>query len=196
MPLDLKDEYLFMDEDTLSARAQDTLDSQGWNNEGGVYSSTYLRVDVTFARLREQIIEMALGHASTASTADVLYALHSTLCSSAWATLTAAYSRLKTLIKDTVAGLPPILSYTSGDILDPSLRPQEVQIRYFVRLDTLQNEFCVDRILLSKGHVDDGSLLATSFELLSLFTSVWINIDRFSMLKPNLGWMVRCYFFR
>lgn len=76
-------------------------------------------------------------------------------------------------------------------MLDPSLGPQAVQLRYSVRLETLHNQFYIDRILLSRGHVDDGALLATSFELLSLFTTIWINIDRVPIQKANLGWMVR-----
>jgi hypothetical protein len=62
-----------MDEATISARAQDTLDSQGWNTQGAVYSSTHLRTGAILARLREQIIEMAPGHASTASAVDIMY---------------------------------------------------------------------------------------------------------------------------
>ena len=72
MPLDLKDEYLFMDEATLSARAQDTLDNQGWNTEGRIYSATYLRAGMALAQLRERIIEIAFDDASTASIEAIL----------------------------------------------------------------------------------------------------------------------------
>ncbi len=72
MPLDLKDEYLFVDNATLFARVQDTLDDQGWNIAGGIYSSTYLRAGAAFARVRECITEVALDNASTVSISDIL----------------------------------------------------------------------------------------------------------------------------
>jgi hypothetical protein len=95
-----------------------------------------------------------------------------------------------------VAALPLILKYDPDDILNPSLDSDTVQCRLSVKLEALENEFHIDRILLSKGQVDDGTLLATSFALLSLFTSIWINIDRFPKAKANLGWMVRYHIFQ
>ncbi|KAH8894588.1 hypothetical protein GQ53DRAFT_858041 [Thozetella sp. PMI_491] len=166
LPLDLKDEYLFMDEETLFAKAQETLDSRGWNTEGGIYSATYLRGGVILSRLREQVIEIALGHAAT---------------------------KLKALQEETIAEFPGQLVYSPADLLDPAVGDIEIQARLSVRFEKLQNEFYMDRLLLRKGHVDDGTLLNTSFELISAVITLWTNAHRFVRNRANLGWTSICY---
>jgi hypothetical protein len=72
LPLDLKDDYLFSDQATLIARAQDTVDEKGWNTEGGCYASTYLRARVIVLTFRERITEIALGSGPVPSVRDLL----------------------------------------------------------------------------------------------------------------------------
>jgi hypothetical protein len=67
LPLDLKDEYLFGDRETLLARAADTLDANGWNIEGGLYSSTYIRGRTILASIKGRVAEIALANDSEVS---------------------------------------------------------------------------------------------------------------------------------
>ncbi len=102
------------------------------------------------------------------------------------------YRKIKTFQEDIVATLPKtLLFYTPDDILDQSLSTNELQLRYSVRLEILHNEFYTNRLLLRNGHIDDGTLLATSYEVLLMVTTAWTNIDRFSAMRANMGWLVR-----
>lgn len=71
MPLDIKDEYLFLDQESLSEKARTTVDEKGWNTEGGFYSATINRARYMLAQIREQIAEIALGNDFNASVADI-----------------------------------------------------------------------------------------------------------------------------
>ncbi|KAH8897588.1 hypothetical protein GQ53DRAFT_617320, partial [Thozetella sp. PMI_491] len=173
MPLDLKDEYLFMDQETLASRAADTPDEHGWNKDGDIHSGTYSRASMISARFREQVIEIALGPVSTSTVAEIL--------------------KLKSLHAEMMAGLPKRFHYTAGDILDLSLKPIDIHFRSNVKMYSLQTEFYLDRLLIRNGKTDDGNLLATSCELLSVINSIWTNRERFESSKENIGWMSITY---
>lgn len=61
LPLDLKDDYLFADRTTLEHAVANTLDSRGWNTEGGFYNSTIIRARAILAVIRDEVFEIALG---------------------------------------------------------------------------------------------------------------------------------------
>ena len=63
LPLDLNDEDLMGDKDKLS-RAIANLDSNGWGQEGKLYSTTILRARCLLCRNKDEIMEVALGHPS------------------------------------------------------------------------------------------------------------------------------------
>lgn len=59
-PLDLADEHLFLEGPDLDAVLA-TLDSNGWNTSGNLNRNTWLRVWFQHCRVREDILEIALG---------------------------------------------------------------------------------------------------------------------------------------
>jgi hypothetical protein len=59
-PLDLSDEELFYDGPELSKALAD-LDENGWNTSGTLHRTTWLRVLFQHCRIREDILEIALG---------------------------------------------------------------------------------------------------------------------------------------
>lgn len=63
LPLDLDDEDLMGDKEKLS-RAVANLDSNGWGQEGKLYSTTILRARFHLCRNKDEIMELALGHRS------------------------------------------------------------------------------------------------------------------------------------
>jgi hypothetical protein len=61
MPLDLKDEYLFLDGESLRRKVAESLDDKGWNTEGGVWHSTLLRARAMQSLIADEIFEVVLG---------------------------------------------------------------------------------------------------------------------------------------
>ncbi|KAJ0349059.1 hypothetical protein COL154_013665 [Colletotrichum chrysophilum] len=59
-PLDLKDDYLVADEETLT-RAVASLDSNGYNTDGAAYSITFWRARAQLMIIRDEIFEISLG---------------------------------------------------------------------------------------------------------------------------------------
>jgi len=60
LPLDVSDEALFAGGETL-ARAIASLDENGFNMDGEIYSATILRARTLLALVRDEILEIALG---------------------------------------------------------------------------------------------------------------------------------------
>jgi hypothetical protein len=64
LPLDISDEVLLTGGQTL-IRAVAALDPNGWNTEGKLFSTTLVRARNMFARILEEILEIALGPDNT-----------------------------------------------------------------------------------------------------------------------------------
>lgn len=60
LPLDLCDEVLMSDPDTIAV-AVEALDENGWNREGERYSTTIVRARTKLARVKDEVMEVALG---------------------------------------------------------------------------------------------------------------------------------------
>lgn len=71
VPLDIGDEVLFSDAATLAQSVQH-LDENGWNTRGEFSSSTFIRARALMAFIREEIIEIALGHGHEAPIGTLL----------------------------------------------------------------------------------------------------------------------------
>lgn len=74
LPLDLQDEDLVSDSATLTKAVQ-SLDSKGWNTDGGIYPATVLRARHMIAHIRDQIFEIALGRNVTVRLEELLYVI-------------------------------------------------------------------------------------------------------------------------
>ena len=60
LPLDLEDSHLALNEPNLQ-RALSNLDANGWNTEGRVDRTTWLRTSIICCKFREEILELSLG---------------------------------------------------------------------------------------------------------------------------------------
>lgn len=60
LPLDLGDELLLSDPEAIAA-AVGALDENGWNREGRRYSTTIVRARAKLARVKDEVMEVALG---------------------------------------------------------------------------------------------------------------------------------------
>lgn len=66
LPLDLCDEVLMSDPEAI-AGAVEALDENGWNREGECYSTTIVRARAKLARVKDEVMEVALGSSAYTS---------------------------------------------------------------------------------------------------------------------------------
>ncbi|KAI4593136.1 hypothetical protein KJ359_010060 [Pestalotiopsis sp. 9143b] len=171
MPLDISDQDLFLDQEDLLKKIESSVDSRGWSTSGEFFSSTIIRARYMVAQIREHIAEIALGHDSQIS-ADELH-------------------RIKQKQDAVEAEFPSSIRWRQEDMEDTETDVHVVFCRLLLRLDSLQNDFFLYRLLVrtSQGQPDEGCLLATSFRLVSMVLLLWTNMDRFQVMRPDFGWL-------
>jgi hypothetical protein len=89
-----------------------------------------------------------------------------------------------------VAEFPQSSRWRPEDMSNPALDARVIFCRLLLKLDELQNDFFLYRLLIRTGRPDEGSLLATSFQLVSLVLTLWTNMDRFAEMRPDFAWLV------
>ncbi|KAH8678187.1 hypothetical protein BX600DRAFT_431479 [Xylariales sp. PMI_506] len=171
MPLDLTDDDLFLDRDSLIRRAEETVSQNtGWNTENGLYSATYVRARGILAKFREAIAEMAVADESSTSIDDVLRCMADQEAS--LATWPASVQQRTRLIPDSTFGMRDF--FTGGSL----------------HLEFKLNEFLLGRLYLKRNQTDDGQLLVTSFDLVASTLFVWTHMDRFVKARLDFEWLV------
>lgn len=172
LPLDLSDEELAADTDTLM-RAVSSLDPQGWNTKGAVHSATVLRARALLAILRDELIELGLGRGVFVTIQHLM--------------------DIRGRARALLPSFPTSLIYRPENFENSQIDTARVYVQIIVYLDHLQNLFFTERLLLRHGQVDEGDLLQISFELVSLTIKLWTNKDRFSdpIMVRNFEWLVR-----
>ncbi|KAJ4328536.1 hypothetical protein N0V84_001053 [Fusarium piperis] len=172
LPLDIPDEDLMSDE-TTRAEAMKTLDERGWNTQKKVHSGTFIRVRILLSFVLDELVEIVLGN-DTHITLDYLESIKA--------------RQLKVFSE-----YPPSLVYSHEDLSDPDLDIKILYVRILIYLAHLQNIFLAERLLLQHGAVDEGNLLATSFDLVRVTVVLWIHKDRFAEMRRNFEWLVMAY---
>ncbi|KAK9784005.1 hypothetical protein SCAR479_00564 [Seiridium cardinale] len=173
MPLDIKDEDLFLDQKSLIEKVRTTVDDKGWNTEGGFYSATYIRARYKMAQFREQIAEIALGNDCQATVDDLL--------------------QIKAKQDAVESEFPSVLLWRQEEVTEPGAGTMFMFSRLLLKLDMLQNDFFLYRLLLRRGRPDEGCLLYTSFQMVSLVLNLWTHMDRFSRMRPDFEWLLIGY---
>ncbi|KAI1324247.1 hypothetical protein F5Y16DRAFT_312659 [Xylariaceae sp. FL0255] len=173
LPLDLNDGDLALDLVLLREKAS-RLDAQGWNQESAVYTTTSIRAWAMIASIRDDIFTVALGK----DTDPVI--LH---------TLTL----LKKRASDTMCQFPRSLQQNLDDLMISSLDVIALYPRLTLRLEHLQNLFLIERLLLRHGSVDDGDLLAISFEMVTHTLYCWTHLDRLLAVRRDCEWLVMSF---
>jgi hypothetical protein len=83
------------------------------------------------------------------------------------------------------------LLYQPEQLTDPNVDILTLYSRLLMKLDCLQTEFFIDRLLLRKGHPgSEAKLLATSFEAVSVTLGLWTHMDRFAAMTVDFEWLV------
>ena len=89
-----------------------------------------------------------------------------------------------------IAQLPKSVEHRSEHIADMTIRGEIVLARLLIKMDALQNEFFLDRLLLKRGYDSNAHLLTTSFQLVSDTLVLWTNFERFATFKRDFEWVV------
>jgi hypothetical protein len=94
-----------------------------------------------------------------------------------------------------MAEFPSSLMHNPSDITNPKARSELVFTKLLLKMESLLNDFFVDRLLLKKGHASQAatSLLVTSFDLVSNTLVLWTNFERFAKLKRDFEWILMAY---
>ncbi|KAF5022263.1 hypothetical protein F66182_5702 [Fusarium sp. NRRL 66182] len=172
MPLDLPDESLVANNATLAEYVK-ALDPRGWNTQGNVYPVSLIRARCMMAQAFDAVIEVALGHDSHVSL-DYLQSL-------------------KAEVTQTFIKLPSCLIFDYHVLDDPDLDTNIVYARISLYLAHRRDIFVIERLLLQHGAIDDGSLLATSFDLVKVTVLLWVHKNRFAPMKRNFEWLLMAY---
>ncbi|KAH7133183.1 hypothetical protein B0J13DRAFT_678251 [Dactylonectria estremocensis] len=171
LPLDLSDEVLLADDEAITDAVQN-LDAQGWNTEGKLLPATLLRARVMVAFIRDELLEIALGRGSQTTLAHL--------------------QDIKARQIRTMASFPDGLVYREEEVDDPEIDVETLFSRMLVKLEHLQNLFFVERLMLRLGS-DQGNLLVTSFEMVSLTLVIWKRQDRFASIRRDFEWLLMAY---
>ena len=91
---------------------------------------------------------------------------------------------------DTISQFPAGLVYDPQDLADPSIDTDILTVKMLLQITHLQNVFLLERLLLRHGAPDEGDLLITTFEIVTLTLTFWTKKDRFSQVRRYFEWLV------
>ncbi|KXJ87361.1 hypothetical protein Micbo1qcDRAFT_208372 [Microdochium bolleyi] len=172
LPLDISD--VDMCDPERRSVALSNLDSHGWSKSGILCSATVMRARTMVATIRDELYEIALD-----STARVRREV-----------LLDLYERLETVHQ----AFPEVLRYKPDDS-DAKVSIQYIRIA--CQLEILQTQFFIRRLIHwhDPRPSDEGNVLDTSFAMLELVLSIWVERDRFadSAMRRNFEWFVMEY---
>ncbi|EHK20850.1 uncharacterized protein TRIVIDRAFT_115187, partial [Trichoderma virens Gv29-8] len=168
LPLDIDDGDFFADEAAVT-RSFNGLDTNGWNTHGGIYSVSFIRARTICAFIRAELVEVALSKAANISTTALLD----------------IKSRQILAMKQ----IPSPLIYNPQESINPKIPAYHILAQLLVQLDHLQNIFILERLLQRQDMLDEGDLLVTSFEMVSLTLTFWSHKDRLIEARNDFEWL-------
>ncbi|KAJ1324610.1 transcriptional regulatory protein GAL4 [Microdochium nivale] len=174
LPLDLDDRHLFGAQEHLQKMASTTLDERGWSKEGTLFGATCYRARGMLKTIREEILAIALGHSDQETSVDMLLGLS---------------QRQAAMIDE----FPASLAFRPEDINKPEIPSVIVFTQLMICMESLQNDFFLDRLLLKRGYSSYAHLLLTSYKMVSNTLLLWTNFERFAIMKTNFQWMLMAY---
>ncbi|KAK6208061.1 hypothetical protein LQW54_007106 [Pestalotiopsis sp. IQ-011] len=165
----ISDEDLASDAGTLN-RAVASLDANGWNTKGAMYSVTVIRARAMIAHVRDELVEIALSHNISVSLEHL--------------------REIKAHQYRMFSEFPQSLMYQPEDLTDPAVDIRKVYVKVLVHLEHLKNIFLAERLLMLHGEVDNGDIIVTSFAMLKRVLLFWTNRERFYLpsIRRNFEW--------
>lgn len=193
LPLDLRDEDLIADADTLN-RAINSLDDRGWNTDGGLYPATVARARCMMAIIRDELIEVTMRNGRNPSLEQLLYDQKFFFFLRLRKRIRAnnAGRDLKEREYAVVAEFPTGLKFDPQDLEAPKIEIRCLYMKIITHLEHLQNIFFIDRLLIRCGYAIRDNLLETSMTLSSLTLHFWTHKNEFSgwVMQRSFEWLV------
>jgi hypothetical protein len=156
-PLDLTDEQLMSDGPDLEI-ALHSLDDEGWNSSARIQRSTFARLFMPNSLLAEEILEVSLG-----------------LLPREEVIRRAADIERRAI--ELQASLPEFLRIDDQPFLDLKRQPIELLYMAYIRLDSLNHHFLLQRTLIKKIGADNSKLLTIAQEMFSFVVLLVNNIN-------------------
>jgi hypothetical protein len=188
MPLDLKDDQLFSTGPELEY-ALAHIDSDGWNTEGNLTLNTWLRVMFQESRLREEILEVALGpytedlQQRAAEIRQMQERLH------------ASFPEFMKISPE--EALNTSENSSSSSSLDVYPRRQEKGFRQLdalfivcIHAGIMHTEFLLQRAMVNRMKTDTKLLIPISRRLLKLVLLAYSKKDFFRDFQGDLIWLL------
>ncbi|KAJ5502105.1 FAD dependent oxidoreductase superfamily [Penicillium fimorum] len=179
LPLDLCENDIYGGRERLTA-AIAKLDSNGWNTNGHIFSTTWLRALAMLSPIREGILELTLSVNSTFTKSQV--------------------EDLKLQLGKIVASYPPQIQYQGNSEWPPQStsrsherRAHEVYITTRIHLDVLQCQFLIQRLLVSRQFSGGQELFNIAQETMSVILSLWLNRDQLQEFHHAFDWIAVSY---
>lgn len=180
-PLDISVEDLLMEGEELQ-NVETSVNADGWNTKGTANRVTWLRIRQQYCRLRESILEIALG------TDDGSQVLSRT-------------ERIRQDLRDIPDSYPPWVNAGLERVLrrlnerkllacvDSCGRSNELSL-LSVHLGLLQTEFLLERALITRGFQERKMLVSVSQKILDLILSVISVKDMFQDFPGDVASLV------
>ncbi|KAJ5373478.1 FAD dependent oxidoreductase superfamily [Penicillium concentricum] len=179
LPLDLCENDVYGGRERLTA-AIAKLDSNGWNTNGHIFTTTWLRALAMLSPIREGILELTLSVNSTFTKSQV--------------------EHLKVQLEKIVASYPPHIQYRGNSEWHLQSASQshersahEVYITTRIHLDVLQCQFLLQRLLVSRQFSGGQDLFDIAQETMSVILSLWLNRDQLQELHHAFDWIAVSY---
>ncbi|EKV19474.1 FAD dependent oxidoreductase superfamily [Penicillium digitatum PHI26] len=175
LPLDLCEEDVYGGQERLIV-AIAKLDSNGWNTNGHIYTTTWLRALTMLSPIREGILELTLSVNSNFTKSQV--------------------EDLQVQLGKIVASYPRHIQYQGNSEWhpQPSSRPHkrgahEVYIITRIQLDVLQCQFLLQRLLVSRQFSGGQNLFNIAQETMTVILSLWLNRDQLQEFHHAFDWI-------
>ncbi|KAE8401934.1 hypothetical protein BDV37DRAFT_167924 [Aspergillus pseudonomiae] len=173
LPLDLHDSSLEADQSNMELALQ-RLDSDGWNTQGSLHRSTFLRQRFLVSTFREEILEVSL-ETQNRRTAEKLRDI-SMRCNQTW------------------DSMPKQLHY-STDSRDENISNTTRMMLIVSYLAYLYNDFLIQRLLVQQDPEAYSALLDVSSTILSTVLDFCAMREDMVDLRPDFMWTNLLYGF-
>ncbi|PYH92282.1 FAD dependent oxidoreductase superfamily [Aspergillus ellipticus CBS 707.79] len=168
LPLDLAEEDVYGGQARLAA-AVARLDAQGWNPDGRIFTTSWLRALAMLSPIREGILELSLSVNLQFTKVEV--------------------ENLIIQLRDIVASYPAHLQYRHASQWPCGRSAHDMYIVTRIQLDVLQCHFLLQRLLVSRQLSGGQDLVTVAQETMSIILLLWQHRDQLQDVNHAFDWI-------
>ena len=171
--------------------AINSLDENGWNTQGQIYSATICRMMAMCAMIQDEIMEMFIGTQTQWSIERLDWVLELHILTTV--VPDSSYRDLKLRTREMHSNFPVQLQVSKADLNDCA--DDKIMWRLLCgRLDYLRLNFLLERLSTERGGAGKNQLFEVAREMLDLIVFLWVQRDRTMDRVHDYDYMV--YHFR